>query len=127
MISVFSAPMLVMMGIAYVTISAIFYIMWRKYTKSWTAVFMVCSAFSASVGISSQIIGIFAIFKPHFPEAFLPANFQLYMFGTAGVLFVIWWIPWIIFNWEIIRKNALKELQDIKKSKSKSKKNKKPG
>ncbi|MBQ8784429.1 MAG: hypothetical protein IJZ59_00105 [Alphaproteobacteria bacterium] len=127
MISVFSAPMLVMMGIAYVTISAIFYIMWRKYTKSWTAVFMVCSAFSVSVGVMSQIIGIIAIFKPHFPLAFLPADFQLYMFGTAGLLFIIWWIPWIIFNWEIIKKNALKELQDIKKNKRKKKKNKKPG
>lgn len=103
-----SVSVMVMVGIAFMTVAFMFYCFWSRYSKFWKFVFILCSLYSWVLGMITEIAGFLAIFFPVIPKKLSALGFDNYLTVSAAVVVFLWWAPWFGKNWRKVYKNAKK-------------------
>ncbi len=103
-----TATLMVMIGIAFLTVAFMFYCFWSRYSKFWKWIFILCSIYSWVLGLFTEIAGFLAIVCPELPKELLAAGFDRHLAVSAAVIILLWWTPWFGKNWRKVYANAKK-------------------
>lgn len=103
-----SASVMVMVGIAFMTVAFMFYCFWNRYSRLWKWIFVLCSCYSWILGMFTEMAGFTAICCPGLPKKLSAFGFEKYLAVSAAVIVVLWWLPWFGKNWRKVYKSAKK-------------------